>query len=63
MDTNKVTPIQAVNVLDLATRPENSGKLSRADFVNVEAALHVLAEFVNANTPKPEAEKKKPDKP
>lgn len=36
----------ALQVLDLATQPENIGRLTRADFCNVEAALSILSQTI-----------------
>lgn len=43
-------PLEALAVLDQATDPRNSGKLSRADYAATQQALQVLAE---ALSPKP----------
>lgn len=59
---NKPSLADALRILDSATAPANAGKLNRADYANVELALHALADFVGEHTPKPD-EKKKPDKP
>jgi hypothetical protein len=53
MSQNQITPIQAFNVLDVATNPANAGKLTRADYANIENSLQVLADFIKANTPAP----------
>lgn len=53
---NKANLDQALRVLDLATQPHM--KLERADYYNVHLALECLKQFVEANTPKPEEEKK-----
>lgn len=37
-------PLEALAVLDQATDPRNSGKLSRTDYANTQVALQVLAE-------------------
>lgn len=50
-----MTPEQALQVLDQATQPQQVGRLSRADYVAVDAALRVLADLVNK--PKSETEK------
>lgn len=51
METNNtapaLTPESAINVLDVATRPENTGKLSRADYSNIEIALRFLREHLS----------------
>lgn len=48
---NAVSPESALNVLDLATRPENAGKLNRQDYVNIEVSLGVLRELIAASKP------------
>lgn len=52
-----ITPEQALNILSAATEPNNIGKLTRADFVNVNAALIVLdaalKELAALKEPKP----------
>ena len=41
-----MTPIEALQILDAATTPANVGKLNRADFINIQTALEVLARVV-----------------
>lgn len=58
---NQITPQQALHILDIATQP--NVKLSRADFVNCQAALESLNAFVIAHTPKKEENGDEPAKP
>lgn len=51
----EITPRLALQILDAATHPANSGKLNRADYTNINKALETLAAFVTANTPKEES--------
>jgi hypothetical protein len=53
MEQNKLTPEAAIGVLDSLTDPRNSGKLTRADYANAEAALAVLAKLVKEASGKP----------
>lgn len=39
---NQITPEQALANLDNATEPQNIGRLTRVDFVNVQASLVTL---------------------
>jgi hypothetical protein len=57
---NKPTPTDALRILDSATHPANAGKLTRADYANVNLALMVLADFVDAHPPIPEEPKDSP---
>lgn len=41
-----MNPLQALNLLATATEPQNIGRLTRADFVNVQHALDVLRQVV-----------------
>ena len=59
MNTNMMSPRAALNVLEIATRAENVGRLSRRDYVNIEAALVAL----DAVLPKEEAPKPPEEKP
>jgi hypothetical protein len=52
-----ITPQQALGILDQATQPAAAGKLNRADYINIQAALETLAHFVKTN-PEPEPETK-----
>lgn len=65
---NKPTAADALRVLDQATQPQNVCRLNRLDLINIQTALQILAEFVDANTPKvdaaiPDAPKKRGPKP
>lgn len=40
-----MTPQQALQILDEATAPVNAGKITRGGYVQIEAALRVLAEL------------------
>jgi hypothetical protein len=46
-----VKPLEALAVLDQATDPRNSGKLSRTDYANTQIALQVLAEALSPKDP------------
>jgi hypothetical protein len=69
MNQNNITPAKALQVLDVATTPQNAGKLNREDYINIQIALGCLSAFVQANTPKeetplvPDAPKKRGPKP
>lgn len=52
-NTNKSAAVDAIRLLDSATHPANAGKLSRADYANINLALQVLADFVEANSENP----------
>ena len=56
MENKQPTPLDALGVLDQATLPSNAGKLNRADYANVQAALQLLHEFIVANTANAEPE-------
>lgn len=43
----QLTPQEALQCLDLVTRPENAGKLTRIDYAQTEYALQALAAFIN----------------
>lgn len=60
---NKPTAADALRVLDQATQPQNLANLNRMDFINVQNALQILADFVNEHTPKPAEEPKKRGRP
>ena len=49
------TALDALGVLDQATLPSNAGKLNRADYANIQRALQIIAEFIDANSPKVDA--------
>lgn len=59
----KPTPQDALRVLDAATLPSNAGKLNRADYANINAALELLATFVSDHTTPNEEEKPKRGRP
>lgn len=42
-----MTPIEALQILDAATTPANAGKLNRADYINIQTALEVLAKAIS----------------
>lgn len=46
MKFDQLTPQEAINILDLVTRPEHAGKLTRTDYARAESALHCLSHFV-----------------
>ena len=46
MSTNNMTPQEVLTVLDIATNPANTGKLSRADYARAEIALGTLQAIV-----------------
>jgi hypothetical protein len=58
---SQMTPPQAIQILDTATLPANAGKLNRADYAAINAALTVLAGFVAAHAPKPDADPVPPE--
>lgn len=53
----EITPIQALECLDLATQPSNIQRLTRADFTNINLALQVLLDFVTNNNAEPVVDK------
>lgn len=56
-----MNPLQALDVLNIATQPANLGKLSRGDFYNCEMAIAILSNYIKQHEVKaPEAEVAKP---
>ena len=41
-----MTSIEALQILDAATTPANAGKLNRADYINIQTALEVIAKAI-----------------
>lgn len=50
-------PEQALQVLEEATQPANVGRISRSGYVQIEQALYVLKQFIEAHAAPPEKPK------
>lgn len=50
-----MSPQDALQILDLATRPQHAGQLTRADYGNIELALQCLRARVHPPAAEPAA--------
>lgn len=57
-----MTPTQALEILNQATDPRHTGKLTRQDYAAIEQALLVFKQLIDKNEPAKEpALKERPD--